>query len=63
MIVANVRIETWGDRFIVVGEFNGLTEIPRREFKTYAEALSELAKAVQREEIRYATSIGRRFDR
>lgn len=51
--IASIRIETWGEKFVVVGEFKGYSEIPRREFETYSEALRELAKAAQREELRY----------
>ena len=51
--IVSVRIETWGNKFIVVGEFGKMSEVPRREFDTYVEALKELVKAVLREEIRY----------
>lgn len=51
--IASIRIETWGDKFIVVGEFQGYSELHRREFLTYGEALRELAKAAAREEMRY----------
>lgn len=61
--MASIRIESWGSKFVVVGEFIGLTEIPRREFENYSEALREMAKIVQREEIRYETFTGRRPDR
>lgn len=61
--VASVRIESWGAKFVIVGEFSDMTVIPRQEFENYSDALHELAKVVQREEIRYATFIGRRLDR
>lgn len=61
--IASLRIETWGEKFIVVGEFKGMTEIPRREFNTYQEALRELARAAAREELRYEARHDRRFDR
>lgn len=58
--LASVRIETRENKFVVVGEFDSIIEIPRREFTTYLEALQELSRALQREEIRYAASLGRR---
>lgn len=61
--IVSLRIETWDKKFIVVGEFSGYTEIPRREFESYREALRELAKVAQREELRYESGIGRSFDR
>ena len=61
--VASLHIETWGGKFIVVGQFRGLTEIPRREYDTYGEALKELSRAAQREEVRYANNISRGIDR
>lgn len=57
--IVSLRIETWGNKFVVVGEFKGYTEIPRREFESYKEALRELAKVAQREELRYESGIGR----
>lgn len=60
--IVSLRIETWGDKFIVVGEFKGYTEIPRREFPTYREALAELAKVAAREELRHETRRGNGFD-
>lgn len=53
MTIVNLRIEEWDKKFIVVGEFKGYTEIPRREFETYSKALHELSKVIQREELRY----------
>lgn len=61
--VVSLRIETWGEKFVVVGEFKGYTEIPRHEFENYGEALRELAKAAQREELRYEANTGRGFNR
>lgn len=61
--IFSLRIETWGDRFVVVGEFDRHTLIPRREFETFSEALRELSKVAQREELRYANDINRGFNR
>lgn len=63
MTIVCLRIEEWGNKFVVVGEFARYTEIPRREFNTYGEALRELSKVAQREELRYANGIHRDFDR
>jgi hypothetical protein len=63
MTIVSLRIEEWDKKFVVVGEFRGYTEIPRREFTSYGEALRELAKVAQREELRYEAGIGRNFDR
>lgn len=61
--IVSLRIETWGDKFVVVGEFQHYSEIPRREFKSYSEALKELAKVAAREELRYEINRGRGFNR
>lgn len=61
--IVSLRIEEWGNKFIVVGEFRGYTEISRREFESYGEALRELAKVAQREELRYESGLGRNFNR
>lgn len=53
--LASVHIETWDGKFVVLGQFDGLIEIPRLTFATYGEALKEMAKIVQREELRYAS--------
>jgi hypothetical protein len=58
--IVSLRIETWDDKFVVVGEFKGYSEIPRREFDSYTEALKELAKVAQREELRHEAGIDRR---
>lgn len=63
MTIVSLRIETWDTKFVVVGEFQGYSEIPRREFESYGEALRELAKVAQREELRYESNIGRGFNR
>lgn len=57
--IVSLRIETWGSKFVVVGEFKGYSEIPRREFDTYSEALKELSKVAQREELRHERGIDR----
>lgn len=62
MTIVSLRIETWGDKFVVVGEFKKHTEIPRREFDTYGEALKELSKIAQREELRYESNYRSRYD-
>lgn len=51
--IASLRIETWGNKFVIVGEFENFMAIPRREFDTYREALQEFSRAAQREEKRY----------
>lgn len=61
--IVSLRIETWGDKFIVVGEFESHTAIPRREYETYSEALKELAKVAAREEIRYEINHSRSSNR
>jgi len=61
--IVDLRIETWGDKFVVVGWFSGATQIPRREFDSYGEALKELAKSAAREEMRYESGIRRNLDR
>lgn len=61
--IVSLRIETWGEKFVVVGEFTGYTVIPRREFDSYSEALRELSKVAQREELRYESNNGRGFNR
>lgn len=61
--IASVRIETWGGKFVVVGEFKHFTTIPRREFDTYGEALRELSKVLMREVYRYEAGFDRDIDR
>lgn len=64
MTIVSLRIETWDGKFVVVGEFKNYSEIPRREFESYGEALRELAKVAQREELRYEFSrSGSHFNR
>lgn len=63
MTIVSIRIETWGSKFVVVGEFQNHTVIPRREFDTYGEALKELSRVAQREELRYESNNRSRFDR
>lgn len=60
--LVSLRIETWGKKFVVVGEFNKYSEVPRKEFDSYQEALKELAKVAQREELRYAAHISGDFN-
>lgn len=55
--IVSLRIETWGDKFVVVGEFRNFSEVPRREFESYREALKELAKIAAREEMRYEAGL------
>lgn len=57
MTVTSLRIEEWGGKFVVVGEFRQHIEIARREFDTYREALKELAKIVAREDMRYESGL------
>lgn len=61
--IVSVRIESWGGKFIVVGEFGKTVEIPRHECDTYGEALYELAKIARREVVRYESGIDRGFNR
>ena len=51
--LVSLRIESWGNKFVVVGEFMGYSEIPRRELNTYPEALKELSKLAHREIVRW----------
>lgn len=61
--IVSLRIETWGQKYIVVGEFEGHSSVSRRKFDTYKEALHELWKVAQREELRYESNNGRGFSR
>lgn len=61
--IVSLRIETWGDKFVVMGEFNRYTSVPRREYETYSEALKELARVAQREELRHEHNLSRGLDR
>lgn len=63
MTIVSLRIESWGGKFVVVGEFQNYTQIPRQEFGTYGEALRELAHVARREELRYETNHDRGLDR
>lgn len=58
--LASIRIDTWGKKFVVVGEFGNMTQIPRQEFDNYSDALAEFAKIAQREVLRYDAGIDRR---
>lgn len=60
--ITSLRIETWGEKFVVVGEFQKYTTVPRQEFDTYYDALKELARIAKREEIRYETYGHRGFN-
>lgn len=60
--VTSLNIYTWEGKFVVVGEFGGMTAV-RLEFPTYREALREFTKMAQREEIRYEAGIGSYPDR
>lgn len=60
MRVAGLYIDAWGGKFVVVGEFGTFSQVPQREFSSYAEALVELAKIAQREALRYESGIDRR---
>lgn len=57
MNVTTLKIEQWGNKFIVMGEFESHTEIHRREFDSYIEALEELSKMVCREVLRRGSKI------
>lgn len=61
--IASVRIETWGGKFLVVGEFGRMTQIPRHEYDTYGEALREMSKVLMREVLRYEANPDRGLDR
>lgn len=61
--LASVRIESWGGKFVVVGEFGRMTTIPRHEYDTYGEALREMSKILMREVMRYELNTGRNIDR
>lgn len=60
---AIVRIETWGGKFVVIGEFGEMIAVPRREFDTYGEALKEMSRILMREVQKYETDIRRDADR
>lgn len=51
--IASLRIEEWGGKYVVQGEFQGHSAISRQVFDTYKEALNELSRMARREEIRY----------
>lgn len=57
--IVSLRIEEWGGKYVVVGEFRNHSAIPRRDFDTYGEALKELAKMAMREEVRYESGFDR----
>lgn len=57
--VASIHIETWGGKFVIVGEFAKTTVIPRIEYNTYGEALKEMAKIIQREVLRHESGVDR----
>ncbi len=61
--IVSLRIDTWGNKFIVVGEFEGHSAISRKEFDVYKDALRELWKIVQREEMRYEAGFDSRLGR
>lgn len=61
--VASIKIESWGGKFVVVGEFGHMTAIPRHEYDTYGEALREMSKILMREVMRYEAGPSRGFDR
>lgn len=61
--VTSLRISTWEGKFVVVGEFDQHSVIPRREFDTKLEAMKELSKIIQREVLRYELNNDRGFDR
>lgn len=60
--VASVFIDKKDGKYRITGDFLDV-EIWHQEFVTYLDALKELAKIIQREEIRYATSVSRHLDR
>jgi hypothetical protein len=61
--IARFYVETWGDKFIVVGEFLKHTLVSRIEFSTYGEAMNEISKLARREAIRDEADSGRGFNR
>ena len=63
MTVTSLRIEEWGGRYIVVGEFESHTEIHRKEFTTYLDALREMSKILGREVMRREHNFNSGFNR
>lgn len=61
--VTSLRIETWGDKFVVVGEFSRLTSVTPHQFNNYGDALRELSKILMREVLRYEAGLSRGIDR
>lgn len=61
--VASVRIDQWGNNFVVVGEFQNMTAVIPREFRTYQEALAEMVKIAAREQLRYESGLRDSFGR
>lgn len=55
--IASIRVDTWGSKFVVVGEFGSFSEL-RREFASYGDAIEEMMRMAKREELRYATGAG-----
>ena len=58
--VTSLHIDEWGGKFVIVGEFDQHTVIPRREFDNKLDALRELSKIIQREVMRHEHSNDRR---
>ena len=63
MTKATLRVEAWGDRFVVIGEFEGHSEISPIRFSNYGDALRELARIIGREVIRHESYPNRNSNR
>lgn len=50
--VASVRVEKWGEEFVVVGEFLSHSTVTRQTFSSYEKALEEAARVIRREVLR-----------
>ena len=63
MTITSVRIEKWGNQFVVVGEFRSHSIVARHIFDSYLEAVRMMTKLVKREEVRYEADPDRGLDR
>lgn len=55
---ANIQIDSWGDKFLISGYFNGVQLVVPIEYDTYANALKAMQKYLGREIIKYESGLG-----
>lgn len=61
--IASVHIDEYGGKFIVVGQFGKMSMVSSPAFDNLRDALREMAKIIQREELRYESGFRGDFDR